>query len=294
MIDFLSDLLSPVTMIFAVSSMLSVGLGYTLSEVIGPLRHVKGVLLVLLANFVLVPLWAILLANLFSLEDSYEVGLIVVASAAGAPFLVKLVQTADGDLGFTATMLVLLLPVTVIYMPLVLPLLITDVDDIDTLEIATPLVTSMLLPLAIGLAVRAWNADLADRIRPYLGPISNIALVLLLVLTIVTNWDAITGVIGEGVIPAAALFILGNFVIGFALGATDNLKDEIGLATAQRNIAAATVVAATTLNDADTLVTVVVTSTVTMVILFPLAGQLRKYFGKTAQAERKANTSGAT
>ena len=39
MIDFLSDLLSPVTMIFALSSMLSVGLGYTLREVLGPLRE---------------------------------------------------------------------------------------------------------------------------------------------------------------------------------------------------------------------------------------------------------------
>lgn len=76
MIDFLSDLLSPVTMVFAVSSMLSVGLGYTLREVLGPLRDIKGVVLVLLANFVLVPLWAILISRMLSLDTPYEVGLI--------------------------------------------------------------------------------------------------------------------------------------------------------------------------------------------------------------------------
>jgi BASS family bile acid:Na+ symporter len=293
MIDFLSDLLSPVTMIFALSSMLSVGLGYTLREVLGPLRDVKAVALVLIANFVLVPLWALLLSRVLSLDEPYEVGLLIAASAAGAPFFIKLVQAADGDLGFAATMLVLLLPVTVIYMPIVLPLLIPDASDISALAIATPLFLSMLLPLIIGFAVRAWNADLAARIRPYLGPISNVALILLLVLTVITSWDAITGVFGERLILAALLFIIGSFVIGFTLGATDDLKDEIGLGTAQRNIAAATVVATTSLDNPDTLVAVVVTSTVSMVILLPLAGQLRKYFGQSAKAERSADTSGA-
>ena len=293
MIDFLSDLLSPVTMVFALSSMLAVGLGYTLKEVLGPLRNVKGVILVLIANFALVPLWAMLISRMLSLDEPYEVGLLVVASAAGAPFYIKLVQAADGNLGFAATMLVLLLPITVIYMPIVVPLLVPDAQDIDALAIATPLVTTMLLPLAIGFAVRAWNADLATRVRPWLGPISNIALVLLLVLTVITSWDAITNVVGEGVILAALLFIVGNFIIGFALGATDDLKDEIGLGTAQRNIAAATVVATTSLDNPDTLVAVVVTSTVSMIILLPLAGQLRKYFGQSARAERSANTSGA-
>src|SRR5690606_24558775 len=101
-------------------------------------------------NFVVVPVWAVLLSWMLSLDEPYEVGLLIVASAAGAPFYIKLVQTADGDLGFAATMLVLLLPVTVIYMPIVVPVLVPDVADISALAIATPLFTTMLLPLAVG------------------------------------------------------------------------------------------------------------------------------------------------
>lgn len=293
MIDFLSDLLSPVTMVFAVSSMLSVGLGYTLREVLGPLRDIKGVVLVLLANFVLVPLWAILISRMLSLDTPYEVGLIIVASAAGAPFFIKLVQIAKGDLAFAATMMVLLLPVTVISMPIVVPRLVPDVTDISALAIATPLFTTMLLPLIVGFAARAWNADLAARIRPYLGPISNVAMILMLVLAVATSWDAVTSVIGERVVLAAILFILGNFVIGFALGATDDLRDEIGLGTAQRNMAAATVVATTSLDNADTLIAVIVTSTMSMIILLPQTGQLRGYFGQSTQTQRSADTSRA-
>lgn len=273
-------------MLFAISSMLSVGLTYTLKEIIGPLRNIKGVVLVLLANFVLVPLLAVILSRLFSLDEPYEIGLTIVACAAGAPFYVKLVQVADGDLAFAASMLILLLPATVVFMPFAVPLIVSGAE-VSAVDIATPLVVSMLLPLGIGLLVKGIKDDWAARIRPHLGPISNVALVLLVVLTVVTNWGSVTSVFGERVIIAAILFIIGSFVIGFSLGTVDARKDEIGLATAQRNIAAATVVATSAVANPDTLVTVIVTSLAAMAVLFPLAGQLKKHFGQSTQREKR-------
>jgi predicted Na+-dependent transporter len=43
------------TLVFAVTSMLSVGFSYTFRKIIEPLRNLRGVLVALLANFVLVP-----------------------------------------------------------------------------------------------------------------------------------------------------------------------------------------------------------------------------------------------
>ena len=293
MVDVLTSLLDIVVLVFAVASMLSAGLTYTVQQIVGPLRNLRLVVLALVANFVLVPLWAVLIARLLSLDEPYEIGLVLVASAAGAPFLIKLVAAADGDVAFAASLLVLLLPATVVYMPIVVPLIAPDAD-VGAGAIARPLVTSMLLPLAIGLVVKAVSSDLAERIRPILGPISTAALALLVVLTVVVNFDEIVDVFGQGVIFASLLFIVGAFAIGFALGGAANERDELGLATAQRNIAAATVVATQGINDPDTTVTVIVTSTVSMLILFPLASQLKKYFGQSVQAERKVKRSGAT
>ncbi len=276
----LSDLFDISVVVFAVTSMLSVGLTYTLRQIVGPLRRFRLVTLSLVANFVLVPAWAVLVTWLLQLDEPYRIGILLVASAAGAPFLIKLVAMSDGDVAFAGSLLVLLLPVTVVYMPLVVPLIAADAD-VSTLAIASPLVLTNLAPLALGVVVLAVLPSVAARVRPMLGPVANVALVALLVLTVAANAGDLIDVFGRRAILAALLLIVGAFVIGFALGAPDHEKGEIALATAQRNVAAATVVATQAIGDPDTVVTVVVASTVSMAVLFPLTTQLRKRFGET-------------
>ena len=147
----------------------------------------------------------------------------------------------------------------------------------STLSIAAPLALTMLLPLAIGLFIDVKFESWADRLQPLMNKASSIALVVLLVTTLLTNFGRILGVFGTGAILAALLFIAGAFIIGYLLGMTGRgTREELGLATAQRNVAAATVLATQSFGDPDTLVMVVVTSLITMVILFPTARALRK------------------
>jgi BASS family bile acid:Na+ symporter len=276
MTEFLSRLLSITTLVFAVSSMLSVGFSYTVRELIEPLRNARLVIGALVANFVLVPLLAYAITAFLSLGEAREIGLLLVATAAGAPFVIKLTQAADGDLALAAGLLVLLVVVTIGYMPIVVPLIAPEAA-VSALSIATPLVLTMLLPLGIGLFVDARFEGLADRLQPIMNKVSTAALVVLLVTTVLTNGGRLLDVVGTGAILAALLFIAGAFIIGYLLGMTGRgTREELGLATAQRNIAAATVVATQSFGDPDTLVMVVVTSLIAMVILFPLAGALRK------------------
>lgn len=283
--DILSRLLNIATVVFAVSSMLSVGFSFTVRQIIGPLRNARLVIGALVANFVLVPLLAYAITQLLSLGEAREVGLFLVASAAGAPFLIKLAQAAGEDVALAAGLLVLLVLVSIAYMPIVVPLALPDAE-VSALSIATPLVLTMLLPLVLGLAVDALAPTWAARLQPIVGPASTIALVVLLVSTVLANFRGIAGVFGTGAILAALLFIGGAFAIGYLLGMTGRgTREELGLATAQRNVAAATVVATQSVDDPDTLVMVVITSVVAMVILFPLAGALRKRKETAAEAD---------
>jgi predicted Na+-dependent transporter len=273
---FLSGLLNLAILLFAASSMLSVGFSYTLREVVGPLRNIRGLTRVLVANFVLVPLLAWLIVQLLPLDEPLAIGLMLVGMAAGALFLIKLTEAAAHDVGAAATLLVLLLPVTVAYLPIVVPLVAPGVT-VSVLAIASPLVLSMLLPLAIGFLANAWAPTLAQRLRPLMGMISSIALVVLILTTILSNFQAILGLFGSGAILASALLILGAFGIGYVLGGPDTgNRGVLGLGTAQRNIAAATVVATQAIGDPNTLVMVVVTSLVAYAILFPTAWALEK------------------
>ena len=60
----------------------------------------------------LVPLLAYVIVRAFSLDSALGNGVIVLATAAGAPFLPKLVQGAKGDIAFGVGLMVLLMVVT--------------------------------------------------------------------------------------------------------------------------------------------------------------------------------------
>ncbi len=272
----LSGLLNISALVFSVASMLSVGFGFTMQEIIAPLRDRGAVGRALIANFVLVPILAYAIAHLLSLETPLAAGLMLLGMAAGAPFLIKLTEAADHDVGLSASLLILLLPITVFYLPAMVPLVVPAVR-VDAAAIARPLVWSMLLPLGIGLLARAWLPQLTQRLRPIMGTLASIALVTLVVLMFIVNFQEVVRLFGSGAILAAAILVAGAFAIGYLLGGPDpGNRGVLGLGTGQRNIAAAAVVATQTIKNPDTLATVVVGSMVAMAILFPTAWRLQK------------------
>ncbi|MCU0502553.1 MAG: hypothetical protein MUC51_12465 [Anaerolineae bacterium] len=78
----------------------------------------------LLANFMLVPLLAFAITRVLPLDQSLQIGLIVLATTAGAPFLVKEVAAAKGNLSLGVGLMFLLMVVTIFYVPIVLPLIL--------------------------------------------------------------------------------------------------------------------------------------------------------------------------
>lgn len=166
----------------------------------------------------------------------------------------------------------MLLPVTIAYMPMMVPLALPE-TNVSAAAIARPLVLAMLLPLALGLLFRKRAPVWAQRLRPLLGTISTIALIMLVLTTVLRNLSGITGILRMSVILAALIVITGAFVIGYALGGPRECSREVlGLATAQRNISAATVVATQVVQNPDTITMVVFSSLMGFAVLFPIAG----------------------
>ena len=261
---------------FVLSSMLAMGLGLTVSQIIAPLRNARLVVLSLLVNFVLMPLGAVALAAVLRLDQPLGVGLLLLGPAAGAPFLPKLAQIARGNLAFAVGLMVLLMVVTVGYLPLVLPLLLPGVS-VNPAKIARSLFLLMLLPLAGALAVKARFANVAERTKPLLDRLSNLSLILLVLLITAGNVNNVLAVFGTRGILAGLLFIAIGFVIGWLLGGPDrNTRRVLALGTAQRNIAAALVVGSQSFSDPKVVVMVVVVAIVSLLILMPLSRMLAK------------------
>src|SRR5688572_18063029 len=159
--------------VFVVSSTLSVGLGLTVPQILAPLRDGRLVALALLANFVLAPAAAMGLAILLGLDEPLRIGLLLVGVAGGAPFLLKLAELSRADMPFAVGLMVVLMVLTVGYMPLVLPQVLEGVS-VNPANIARSLILLMLIPLVLGLALRAWWPSAAARARAVVAPISSI------------------------------------------------------------------------------------------------------------------------
>ena len=284
--DILGVIVKLSALVFVVSSMLAMGLSLTIPAIIEPLKNLRLVILALVINFVAVPLvvWAI--QAVMDLDQDIYTGLVLMGTAAGAPFLPKLAQVAKGNAAFSVGLMVLLMVVTVIYMPIVLPIFLSGVS-VNAWDIARSLIVMMLLPLGIGLFMNArWPAT-AKELQGLMSQASSIAILLLLVGAIILQWSEIVSLVGTGGLVAIIIFLLVSLVLGYFGGGSDAAtRSVMGLGTAQRNLSAAMVVGAQNFSDKpDVLITVVVAGLIGLVLLMPIGAELGKRApAKTAES----------
>ncbi len=265
-------------LIFVISSMLAMGTGLTIGQIVTPLRDRRLVALALLSNFVLIPLGSYFLWTLLRLDQPLGVGLLLLGTAAGAPLLPKLAEIAKCNLACAVGMMVLLMVITVGYLPLVLPLMLPGVS-VHPAKIALSLVLLMLLPLGAGLAFKAHYEGIAARLKPVLDRVSNLSLILLVLLISLANIKNVLDVFGtRGILAGILLTLLGYYVGWFLGGPGTDTRRVLALGTAQRNIAAALVIGSQSFSDPRVVVMVIVVATVGLLILMPIARVLGKRF----------------
>ena len=263
-------------LIFVLSSMVATGLGLTVSQIVTPLRNGRLVVLSVVANFVFMPLAAFALVTLLRLDEPLGVGLLLLGTAAGSPTLPKFAEMAKGNLAFGVGLMVLLMVVTVGYLPLVLPLLLPGVS-VNPWQIARSLFLLMLLPLAGALAVRAKFEVIAARTKPVLDRVSNLSLILVVLLVTAANINNLVAVFGTRAILAGLLFIALGLGIGWLLGGPGkDTRRVLAQGTALRNVGAALVVGGQSFDDPKVIVMVLVVTIVSLLIVVPLSRLLAK------------------
>src|SRR5438046_10291716 len=106
--ELIQKLVPACMLVFVLCSMLAMGFGLTVGEIIAPLRDIRRVVLSLLANFLLVPLIALALAAILRLDEPLGVGLLLLGSAAGGSFLTELTKLAIGNMALVIGVMVML------------------------------------------------------------------------------------------------------------------------------------------------------------------------------------------
>jgi BASS family bile acid:Na+ symporter len=268
----LADLAVPV---FVVSTMLAAGMSQPPSEVVGPLKSPLPVALALLVNFGLAPLLALALTSVVPLQPAHATGILLLGTAAGAPFLPKLAELSLGSVGYSVALMVLLMGGSIIFMPIALPLIIPGLSA-DPWAIAKPLLFAMVIPLALGFALPLSNAAWVPRLQSVMRTVSNASLVLLIVLMIGLNFKTLLSTIGSFAIGTYMLYLFAVIGLGYLVGVVDRpTQTMFALGAGSRNIPACLVIAGSSLGDPAVTVMLIVAFVVSLIVLLGLARVLR-------------------
>jgi hypothetical protein len=179
MTEWLNVALKISLVIFMAGNLLGMGLQLRLGTALAGLRDLRFVSLSLLWCFVLGPAVAWGLTRVIPLEPPYAMGLILIGLAPCAPFLPMMVDRARGDIGYTASFMLLASVGMVATMPLAVPLLV-DGLSVSAWMVAKPLVAVVLLPLVLGMVILRRASAFAERAQPVVKKITGLATVVML------------------------------------------------------------------------------------------------------------------
>ena len=229
----------------------------------------------LAANFIAAPAIMWVLLQVWPLSPEYAAGLAVFSLCAGAPFLVKLTATSEQDLALGAATMMLLVLATIIVVPLALPVLMPRLS-VDGFAMAWTLARQLLLPMVVGALLAHFIPGLNRKLQPWVAKAGAIALNVVLVSTISGYLPDMWPIVTSGALVLGLIFVLAAFGVGYLVGwGNDALEDIGGLATAQRNTAAAMLIAVSSFSDPAGVVLITLVNTLGIVVLIFIAKSLK-------------------
>jgi BASS family bile acid:Na+ symporter len=231
-----------VIMLWATS--LGLGMQFTVQQILAPFKRARLMGMAVLLNVVVVPLIAWGLTRALPIDSGYTTGLLLVAFASAAPASLKLAQIARGDVPYAVSLVVLLSVLNIAAIPLWSALLMPSGVSINPLQVASTLLVNVLLPLGIGLFIKARYEEQAREWAPPLNRLSTLALLIVIVSSIVVDFSTLLTLIGSFAILAGILLVLAAFVLGYFLGGSDQASRRVtGTVTGSRAVGPALLIA---------------------------------------------------
>jgi BASS family bile acid:Na+ symporter len=225
--------------IFMAGSLLDMGLRLNLSHAIRGLRDFRFVALTMGWSFVFCPALAYVITLVVPFEPPYAIGLLLLGMAPCAPFVPALAEKARGDLGYIAAFMLLASVGTVVCMPVTVPLLTKGLSA-SPWAIAKPLLIVVLLPMAIGAALRHKSEALAAKMQPVVKKLAGLAGLIWAILCLIIYGKGLLGVAGSFAVASQLVFFgivcLGTYWLGFGMPHEQKIVLSVGVTT--RNLGA--------------------------------------------------------
>lgn len=195
------------------------GMGLTLSpqdfKVV--LSRPKDVLLGCLAQFVVMPLLAWLLCQVFALPQELALGVILVGCCPGGTASNVITYLAKGDLALSVGMTAMSTLLAPVMTPLLVWLLAGTMVNVDTIGMLLSIVYVVIAPIVAGLICQRYLPKLTKRLIPYLPAFSTLMITLVVVIVVSHNASKLL-VGGLLVVLVVMLHNLLGLTVGYLVG----------------------------------------------------------------------------
>jgi bile acid:Na+ symporter, BASS family len=279
--QFIEATFKPLVLIFVVASMVPLGLQAKMGDVVDTFKNKKAMALIFVWGFVFGPVLAYLITLVIPLAEPYVLVMLISSVAPMAPFFPIMVERVRGDVNFAGAFVPVVIVGTVVFIPLIGPLVIEGLT-VSPLVIAKRLFLTLLLPLAIAAAVRHYADTVATRIFPAVNVITKIITLMAIIWCVVLYGPPVVQMFGSLAFLAGTIFMVVMALVSylFGFGLKQNQRSVMAVGMLQRNLGAILIVLFA-IPDVDPLaITFAVMWGVWSVVLSLIAARI---FGKQAE-----------
>ena len=279
-IQFLETIFSPLILVFTVSNLLVMGLQANMPGVIAALKNKKSTALILVWGWLLGPAIGLLIVWALPLAEPYVIVVLLCSLAPCAPFLPPMVEKARGDVNFAGAFVPIVAVGTVVFMPLIAPLLITGLS-ISTVALAEPLFLTLLVPLIIGAATRHYAGAVATKIFPAVKGFALLTTLAMFVSCLMLYGREMLATAGSFALLSMTIFmvVMGLITYRFGFGMKQNQRSVMALGMGTRNFAAVLIAVMTVPNLDPLIITMIVMWVLWSIVLSAIGARI---FGKQA------------
>ncbi len=214
--------------------MLGLGLGLSLSDFARVSRHPRAVVVALGCQLLLLPALCFGLVLLLDLPPLLGIGLMLLAASPGGTTANLFSHLFRGDVALNITLTAINSVISILTLPLITSLAIAYYDRGD--EVSLPLsevlkvFVLILVPVAIGMLVRAGSPAFAARMDRPVRVASAVILAVLVLGILLAERDSVAGYLAD-VGLAAAIFCALSLVVGYVVPRAAGVTERQAIAS---------------------------------------------------------------
>ena len=263
--------------IFVVSTMLALGLQVPPERIARGLRDWRTLTRGSLLNLVIIPALGLLAASGLDLTGEVRTGYLLIAFSPGAPYAVKLIAIARGEVASSVGLIITLQLAGVVSVPVLAHLFLASEAGLEYPQLFAAIVLLQLVPLIVGLIGqgRKW-IGLPGTARA-IEALSNASFAVLVALILIHDLPRVLRILEIPVLMAVVGLLLASLTTGaFLAGREPSTRRSLALISAARKGGLALVIATSTFGgDADAVIMIVAYALIELVLLTTVAAWWR-------------------